>query len=469
MSGDMVAEFVWKTTEPEPDRFSGRILILAAPLSMKNKIRHNENISLNLNIRGLAQSPTLAINALCRKLTNEGKTIYNMGLGQSPFPVPVPVVETLKNHAHEKDYLPVHGLDALRNAVANFHRKQNDVNIVADNVLIGPGSKELMFLLQLVFYGDIILPTPCWVSYVPQAKIIGRNTKLIHTTFGDNWRISAELLKNYLENENDRYKPRLLLLNYPSNPDGGTFSREELIQIAAVAREYKLIILSDEIYGMLHYEGSHVSIARYYPEGTIISSGLSKWCGAGGWRLGTFSFPVDFEWLIEPIAAVASETFTSVSAPIQFAAVRAFNGGVEIDRYLSHVRRILKFIAKELVKDLTESGIRVHMPEGAFYLFIDFSDFRESLLKKGITNSPGLCMKILDETGVAILPGKAFQCLPEDLTARMSFVNFNGSRALTMSEKIPMTDPIPPEFKEVCFATLFEGIKKLTEWVSSMK
>ena len=130
--------------------------------------------SLNLNIRGISQSPTLAINELSKQLRAKGKHVYRMGLGQPPFPVPSTVVEALKMHAHEKDYLAVNGLDILRKAVARFHRQIDDVDISPRNVLIGPGSKELMFLLQLVYYGDIILPTPCWVSYAPQAKIVGR-------------------------------------------------------------------------------------------------------------------------------------------------------------------------------------------------------------------------------------------------------------------------------------------------------
>ena len=125
--------------------------------------------SLNLNIRGLRQSATLAINERCRELAREGARISNLGLGQSPFPVPQPVVDALKLYAGEKDYLPVKGLRELRGAVAKFHREKDQIEADPDLVLVGPGSKELMFLLQLVFYGDIILPTPCWVSYVPQA------------------------------------------------------------------------------------------------------------------------------------------------------------------------------------------------------------------------------------------------------------------------------------------------------------
>ena len=132
-----------------------------------------KHVSLNINIRGLSESPTLAINERVKQMQSRGEKVYNFGLGQSPFPVPVPVVEALRLHAHEKEYLPVKGLFPLKEAVAGFHRQKDLVEANADYVLVGPGSKELMFLLQLVFYGEIIVPTPCWVSYVPQAQILG--------------------------------------------------------------------------------------------------------------------------------------------------------------------------------------------------------------------------------------------------------------------------------------------------------
>jgi len=428
---------------------------------------NKKHISLNLNIRGVHQSPTLEINELSKKLNNKGKRIYRMGLGQSPFPVPAPVVEALKMHAHEKDYLPVKGLETLRQAVAHFHRQKDNVDIKPNNVLIGPGSKELMFILLLVYYGDVILPTPCWVSYAPQARIIGRNIKLIHTSYENKWRITHKQLNDFLLNEDDQYKPRLLVLNYPSNPDGGTYSPDELKKIAKIAKKHEMIILSDEIYGQLHYKGKHISIARYYPEGTIISSGLSKWCGAGGWRLGTFAFPPEFDWLINAMTAVASETFTSVSAPIQYAAVRAFRGGILIDRYLLHVRRILEHIGNLCTKILREAGIQVHSPEGAFYLFLDFSPLSANLKNKGITNSKKLCETLLQDTGVAILPGEAFQLPPEELTARLAYVNFDGSKALSMSETIPLNENLPEDFAENYCVSVVQAVKKIADWVNS--
>ncbi|MBD3258645.1 aminotransferase class I/II-fold pyridoxal phosphate-dependent enzyme, partial [candidate division GN15 bacterium] len=294
-----------------------------------------------MNVRGLTQSATIAINETSKERQRQGLEVYRLGLGQSPFPVPAPVVAALRQHAHEKDYLPAKGHPVLQDAVVEFHRRQDGVELNPRNVIIGPGSKELMFLLQLVYYGELMVPTPCWVSYTPQARIIGRHISLIHTTFENEWRVTAEQLQQHCEQEEDDFRPRILLLNYPGNPEGCTYAQNALEELAAVARRFRVILLSDEIYGQLHHQGQHVSVARYYPEGTIISSGLSKWCGAGGWRLGTFAFPDELDWLVESMAAVASETYTSVCAPVQCAAIRAFRGGTAIERYLWHSRRIL--------------------------------------------------------------------------------------------------------------------------------
>ncbi len=385
-------------------------------------------MNLNLNVRGLAQSATLAINEKSNNLLNEGREVFKLGLGQSPFPVPECVVEALRQNAHEKDYLPVKGLWKLRDTIADFNKRVHKVDSSPENIIIGPGSKELIFILQLVYYGDLIIPTPSWVSYSPQAKIIGRNVQWIPTTPDNDWRLSPEKLE--LICRVDPNRPRIAILNYPSNPTGCTYPLERLKLLAQVARKYRVVLISDEIYGLLHHNNQHVSIARFYPEGTIISSGLSKWCGAGGWRLGCFTFPQNLSWLLDAMAIVASETFTSTSAPIQYAAIRAFKGGAEIDEYLNNTRKILKGIAKYMVTKLREANIQVPTPQGGFYLFIDFGFYKDKLQNKGIFTSVQLCNKLLDDTGIAILPGSDFGRQLEELTARIAYVDFNGEKVL---------------------------------------
>ncbi len=399
---------------------------------MRKATNRKMPVHLNLNVRGLGASATLAINERCDELRLQGRTVYKLGLGQSPFPVPAPVVEALQANAFQKNYLPVKGLAELRTAVAAYHCRRQEMECIPDNVLIGPGSKELMFLLQLVYYGDLVIPTPTWVSYAPQAHIIGRHVRWLRTESADKWRLTPnELEKLCLD---DPGRPRIVILNYPANPTGGTYERNELKALAKVARRFGVILLSDEIYGELHHDGRHVSIARYYPEGTIISGGLSKWCGAGGWRLGTFTFPSGLRWLQDAMANVASETYSSTSAPIQYAAVRAFSGGAEIEVYLHRSRQILKALGCRLSARLKQAGINVNTPRGAFYLFPDFCPGEERLRRRGIASSSQLCEALLEDTGVAILPGSNFGRPDDELTARIAYVNFDGARALAMAQ-----------------------------------
>ena len=422
---------------------------------------------LNPNIKGLKESPTLRINQYCKELSAQGMHIYKLGLGQSPFPVPDPVVNALRLYAPQKEYQHVQGLYELRQAVAQFHRKKDYVDIQPEDVMIGPGSKELLFLLQLVFEGEVIIPSPSWVSYLPQAKIIGNKINIIHTSAEDQWRLYPHQLEKFCkENVSNISEPYLLILNYPGNPDGLTYDENMVKELAAMARKYNVYILSDEIYGQLHHEGNHVSIARFYPEGTIISSGLSKWCGAGGWRLGTFSFPSQLRWLMDAMCVVASETYTSVSAPIQYAAIQAFIGGSEIEDYLWHARRILKELGLEIADTLQKGNIKTNNPTGGFYLFLDFTDLQEKLALRGITTGIQLCNQLLQETGVAILPGEDFNRPAGEVSARLSYVDFDGAKAMSASRNYPLHEQLPKDFTHRWCGQVIEAVEKLVEWVN---
>ena len=418
------------------------------------------SVHLNLNVRGLETSATLAINEHSAALQQAGKSVYRLGLGQSPFPVPDSVVAALQENAHQKDYLPVRGLQALREAVAGFHARANGIQRSADDVLIGPGSKELMFILQLVFYGDLVIPAPSWVSYSPQASIIGRQIRRVNTLAENGWRMQAEELETLcLE---DPGRPRLLILNYPNNPVGVTYSETELKAIAEVAGKYGMLVLSDEIYSELHYQGDNHSIAQYHPQGTIISSGLSKWAGAGGWRLGTFLFPPGLRWLLDAMAVVASETYTTVSAPIQYAAVRAFEGGPDIDDYLDRSRRILKALGHALTGRLRDMGCTLPDPEGGFYLFPDFSAHAEALETMDIQTSRDLCKRLLDDAGVACLPGTDFGRPATELTVRMAYVDFDGTAALTAADP---GKPIDEAFLLAYCPNLIKAMERVEGWL----
>ncbi|MBL8861087.1 MAG: aminotransferase class I/II-fold pyridoxal phosphate-dependent enzyme [Planctomycetes bacterium] len=433
-------------------------------MTIQDSVGHpDQRVALAPRLIGLGPSPTIAIQERANALARAGRRVHRFGLGQSPFPVPRVVVDALRAHADRKDYLPTAGLPELREAVAEYHRRRQRIERSADAVLVGPGSKELMFLLQVAFDGEILIPTPAWVSYEPQARILGRlSTRLAHT--GADRRLSPDALESMLEGE--AWRPRVLILNYPNNPTGLTYAPDELAALAAVCRRHGIVVLSDEIYGELHFEGAHASIATHLPEATIVSSGLSKWCGAGGWRLGTFLFPRELAWLQEAMRVVASETFTSTSAPIQYAAVSAFQGGLPIERYLARVRKILHAVALEVVRRIREAGAAVAMPQGAFYVFPDFGPARRALAARGIRTSRELCSRLLEEAGVACLPGSAFGRPPDELTARLSLVDFDGSKALAALEAMPQGADVDAAFIELHAHAVLEGVESLLRWVA---
>ena len=416
----------------------------------------NKQNMLYERFRNTEPSSTLRINEISNKLLDEGKNVYKFGLGQSPFPVPEILIETLKKNAHQKDYLTVSGLLKLREVVAKYHSKKNLYNYSKDNVIIGPGSKELIFQCQMVTEMPLLLPKPSWVSYEPQAKILKKDVNWIDTSKNTNWHLSANALRDYCKN--NKYKYQLLILNSPNNPTGT--NNEELEELSIICKENNIIVISDEIYTELDFNGNYHSISHFYPEGTIISSGLSKWCGAGGWRLGTLIFPKELKIIYDSVRSLSSETFTSVSAPIQYAAVKAYTE--DHSEYLNNSRTILKKVADFVYDQLSEIGIECIRPQGGFYILCDFSKIIKHNNK--INNATTLCEQVLHNTGFAMLPGKNFGIEDEKLITRMAFVDFDGNKALSfMKYNTSITDD---DFNEL-FPKINEGIQNLKSWLKS--
>ena len=152
------------------------------------------------HIGQLKPSATLAINEESDRLKKSGKKVYKFGFGQSPFPVPDSVISALKNNANKNTYLPMQGLEELRLAIANYlNKNNNNNNFKSEDILIGPGTKELMFLTQIAFHGEVLLPAPSWVSYQPQAVIAKNRVHWIQTTDSSNWFPTAEQLENKIK------------------------------------------------------------------------------------------------------------------------------------------------------------------------------------------------------------------------------------------------------------------------------
>ncbi len=410
-------------------------------------------------------SPTLAINQLSKELLAEGKEVFRFGFGESPFPSPNHVGAALQQNADKKSYLPTQGLPALRESVATYYSQKTKLNFSADQVMIGPGSKELIFTSQMAQYATLLLPSPSWVSYEPQAKMLNRKVDWIPTTAENGYCLQATQLQAYCQANPSTSK--LLILNYPNNPVGSTYSAAELQALAEVAKENSIIIISDEIYGDLEHNNEHLSIADFYPEGTIISSGLSKWCGAGGWRLGVFLIPKALRRLQNRMLQIASETFSCVNAPIQYAAIEAYQDNPATQSYLANSRLILKKIASEVYTQLSKNGISMPAPQGGFYLFPNFAKFEKALAARNITTSTDLCDALLRETGVALLPGVAFGRPSTELTARLAYVDFDGGKALNWCESIG-TENLNPTFFNTCAPKIVKGVARINEWTNKL-
>ena len=407
------------------------------------------------NIKSLKTSATLAINELSKALIDEGKEVFKFGLGQSPFPVPSLIVDELKSNAHQKDYINVSGLLELREHVANYHSKKNQYHYDSANVIIGPGSKELIFQTQMALDCDLLLPSPSWVSYEPQAQIINKKVHWIKSTAKSNWHLSPEELDKSCKKLKSVNK--LLILNSPNNPSGTTHAN--LQEFAEVAKKHNIIIIADEIYAELDFSGEYKSLTHFYPQNTIISSGLSKWCGAGGWRLGTLTFPKELSYIKDSIRAIASETFTAVSAPIQFAAIKAYSENHSV--FLNHSRLILKTIADFVYQELSSVGVSCVQPQGGFYMICDFSKI--SKISRKIHDDKILCQTILNEVGFAMLPGSDFGLDKGKLLSRIAFVDFNGDEALRLiSEEESSIDNLD----KIC-PRIVKGISLLKEWINN--
>ena len=403
-------------------------------------------------VKSLKPSSTLAINETSRKLEEQGRKIFKFGFGQSPFKVPVDVVEELKTNAHQNQYLPMQGLSKLRDAVAKYTSSKKNLNYKSENVIIGPGSKELMFLLHIIFDGEIILPAPSWVSYAPQA-ILGRNkVKILQTKAENNWFPTAKEIEEFIIK--DKHKNYLLFINSPNNPSGQIC--ENLEEIAEVANKYNLIILSDEIYSELSFEQNYKSISNYCPNKTIISTGLSKWCGAGGWRLGYFIVPDSLNKIKDMINVLASETFSAVSAPIQYAAIKAYEN--DHSDYINESRKILKAVGNYVYENLKSNKILINKPQGGFYMMPEF-------LNKKFNSSAEMCDDILNKTGVALLPGSDFGFDQNRMLARLSFTDFDGKKFM---EEIEDNTKIDDTLIYELAPKIVEGVDKLKKWSESI-
>ncbi len=406
--------------------------------------------------RHIEESQTLLVNTQSQILEAQNKEIIKFGFGQSPFLPPAFVLESLKTSIFHKEYSSVQGDEKLRENIAKFHYEHNGLESRSEDILIAPGSKILIYTILLAYKNaDVFIPSPAWVSYEPQTKLTGHHSIQIHTNYENRWRVTPESIRNAVKRK--KHKATIMILNLPGNPDGLTYTENELIAIAKIARELDILVISDEIYGLLTYKKDHCSFAKYYPEKTITTTGLSKWCGAGGWRLGVAMLYKTIEpEFRDALIGIASETYSCAPTPVQIAARTAYEDFEKIRPYVTYQNQILSEIGMFCAEKLNASKIKVEFPEGGFYIFPDFTEHKEKLNKKGIKTSIELCEELLKETGVAILPGAAFGLKADYLAARLAYVDFEPPKSATNFD-IYIHCP-----------RVVRGIQKICDWIEEI-
>ncbi len=422
---------------------------------------------INDSIHNLKPSATLLINQKVKEMRSNGNTIYHFGFGQSPFPVPHQIIRKLIKNAGNNNYLPTAGLPELRKEIAVFLKKHQNIKSDEDNIFIGPGSKELLYQTILILNGTYLIPKGSWVSYLPQVNVNNRAYAILETYLKDDYKLQPDALEAFCKK--NKPQNRILILNSPNNPTGAIYTPEELKRLATVCREYDLIVLSDEIYSQLAFNTPFAtSISNFYPEKTIVFGGISKVFSAGGYRLGYMMLPETFKVLENSYRSLFSETFSAVSAPIQYAAVEAFKYKKRTRQYVTAAATILDAIATYVYERLTEANIECTTPRGGFYLVIDFTNYTQAFKKINITDSVSLAKYLLEHYNVALLPGTDFYFRPDEYVFRLAFVDFNGKKALKEYQKNKKM-PLNLKFIETFAPNIVLGIQKIIDFTNSLK
>ena len=349
-----------------------------------------------------------------------GESVYHLGFGESRFPPHPKIVAALVEHASRQSYLPSAGIPELRQAVAAFHSRYLQADVNADQVIVGPGSKALLFAFQMALAGATVLPTPSWVSYEPQSRLLSRPVLRLPASPVDGHRLQPEKLQHLLRSS--PHLQHLLILNSPSNPTGQMLDPALLEEIANICRREQVLVLSDEIYGLTAFGRDHVSIRGYYPEGTVVLGGTSKHLSLGGWRLGTAIVPPgeNGQQMLKAVAKVGSELWSTAAAPIQYAAVTAYADDAEIAAYIERCTALHAVRTRYLWRGLCELDVPCAEPMGGFYLFPNFDHWRKPLAARGVHTSVDLARHLLDEWQIATLPGSDFGTPATELSLRLS-------------------------------------------------
>lgn len=366
-------------------------------------------MNLSEKIGKIEESVTLAITAKAGKLKEEGKDIIGFGAGEPDFNTPENIISKaiLAMEEGKTKYTPASGILPLKKALAEKFKNDNGLNYKPSQIIISTGGKQSLnnALSAILNPGDeVLIPSPYWVSYPELVKLSDGIPVLVETKADSFYKITPEILEKYVSP-----KTKAIIINSPSNPTGSVYNRQELEGIAEFAKRHDLIIISDEMYEKLIYDGAqHVSIASLSEdafERTITVNGVSKAYAMTGWRIGYCAAANDK--IVKMMSNLQSHTTSNPSSISQYAALEAVSG--DQTKVLEMKEEFGK--RKDLIMKLTDDipGVSYIKPEGAFYLMINVSScFGKEYNGRKIENSMDFADVLLEDKLVAVVPGEAF-------------------------------------------------------------
>ncbi len=368
-------------------------------------------MTISERVKNINPSQTLAITAQALKMKREGKKVISFAAGEPDFGTPENIREKAISAIREgfSHYTASSGIIELKEAILEKLKKDNEIEYKTSEIIVSTGAKQCLFntILTICNPGDeVLLPTPCWVSYTEQIKFAGAVPIFINTYQKEGFKLFAAQVK---EKINSRTK--LLILNSPNNPTGAVYEQEELKKIALLLLKYNIYCICDEIYEKLVYDDAkHLSIASLGDEmkGKIITiNGVSKSYAMTGWRIGYAAGP---EEIIKGMSKIQGHSTSNPNSIAQKASVEALNGKQDA---IEEMRKAFDERRKYMVERLNEiEEISCLIPAGAFYAFPNVSKILERGIEyngKKINNSFDLSNFILKEAEVALIPGSAFE------------------------------------------------------------
>lgn len=358
--------------------------------------------------RELKPSATLAITAKAKEMKSQGIDVIGFGAGEPDFDTPENIKEFAKRSIDNgfTKYTAASGIDELKNAIISRIKEDYNVEYEKKEIFVGSGAKHVLYNLFQVLLDlndEVIIPAPYWVSYPEQVRIAGGKPVILTTEQSNGFKVKPSEIQNVITD-----KTKILVLNYPSNPTGVTFTKEELVEIANLAEKNDLIIISDEIYDKtLYSETKHTSFVQIndsIKDRTILVNGVSKTYSMTGWRIG---YAAGNKKVLAAMNNLAGQSTSNPTSIAQKASVEAFSGPQDkVNEMVVEFKKRRDFICKELNNI---NGISCLVPDGAFYVFPDISYYFGKEYKNGkIENSVDFADFLLNEAKVAVVPGIEF-------------------------------------------------------------